>query len=111
MTAMDEFARDVRGWARQTIIFTIQYEPADPGTDAEEQARLARTSARSAEIVDRLWADAERESGSLAQSVRKFVWLVLEWSSKNLPEWDLARESPTRGTAPRPMGLECSLPN
>jgi len=111
MTAMDEFARDVRGWARQTIIFTIPYEPADATTDAEEHARLAKTNARSAEIVDRLWADAERESGSIAQSMWKFVWLVLEWSSKNLPEWDLARESSTRGPEPRPAGRKFSLPN
>jgi len=51
----------------------------------EDQGQLSKVSDGSVEIIDRLWAKAETESTDLSQTLRKFVWLVLEWSSEHLP--------------------------
>jgi hypothetical protein len=85
MTPLEEFARDARTWGRQTIIFTLQHGLAGAKTAAGELAQAARTSDESAEIMNQLWAVAERGSADLRQIIRKFVRLVLEWSAGHLP--------------------------
>jgi hypothetical protein len=85
MTPMDEFASDARQWARQTIIFTMQYGLVRTKTDAEEQAQLTKMSKDSAEVSKRLWAAAAKGSPGVPQTVRAFARLVLEWSAANLP--------------------------
>src|SRR6516165_5149081 len=78
MTPMEEFARDARGWARQTIIFTLQYGLGGAETAAEEQAQLVRLSDESVEIMNRLWATAEGGSTELSLLLHKFIRLTLE---------------------------------
>jgi hypothetical protein len=85
MTPMEEFARDARRWARQTIIFTLQYGVTDAKTAAEAEAQVKEASNRSVEILNRLWAKAGRGSTDLSQALHRFVRLVLEWSSEHLP--------------------------
>ena len=85
MTSMEEFAHDARKWARQTIIFTLQYGLSGAKTAAEEQAQVVMASGESVEIMNRSWATAESGSTDLSQTLRKFVRLVLEWSSEHLP--------------------------
>jgi hypothetical protein len=83
-TPKEEFARDARGWARQTIIFTLQYGLGGAETAAEEQAELVRLSDESVEIINRLWATAEGGPTELSQLVHKFIRLTLEWSSEHV---------------------------
>jgi hypothetical protein len=47
---------------------------------------VLQASDESVEVMNRLWKAAEKGSIDLAQTVRKFAWLVLEWTSQNLPE-------------------------
>jgi hypothetical protein len=88
MTPIEEFAHDARRWARQTIIFTMQFGLTDANSEAEEQAQVRKASDRSVAIVNDLWATAETDSPGVAQTIRNFVRLVLEWSSENLPAAD-----------------------
>jgi hypothetical protein len=88
MMPMEEFAHDTRRWARQTIIFTMQFGLTDASTEAEEHAQVRKASDKSVAILSDLWATAETGSHGGAQTVRNFVRLVLEWSSQNLPAAD-----------------------
>lgn len=85
MTPMGEFADAARRWARQTIIFTLQYSFAESQSAADEHAQVTRASDESVEVMSRLWAAASAQSNSPAQSVHHFVRLVLEWSADHLP--------------------------
>jgi hypothetical protein len=84
MTPIEEFAHDARNWARQTIIFTLQYGVTNAKTAAEMQAQVVEASDSSLEIMNRLWATARTGSTDLSQALHKFVRLVLEWSSEHL---------------------------
>jgi hypothetical protein len=84
MTPMEEFARDARGWSRQTIIFTLQYRLGGAETSGEEQAQLVKLSDESFEIMNRLWATAEGGSTELSLVLQKFIRLTLEWSSEHV---------------------------
>jgi hypothetical protein len=88
MTPMEEFAHDTRQWARQTIVFTMQFGMTNANTKAAEQAQVRKASDKSVAILNDLWAMAETNSHDVAQTVRNFVRLVLEWSSQNLPAAD-----------------------
>jgi hypothetical protein len=94
LTPMEEFAHDARHWARQSIIFTLQYGIFGANTPTEVQGQLSNVSDGSVEIIDQLWAKAQTESTGLTQTLRKFVWLVLEWSSEHLPRTHDQRHEP-----------------
>jgi hypothetical protein len=49
MTPIEEFAHDTRQWARQTIIFTLQFGLTGVNTAAEEQAQVVKASEESVE--------------------------------------------------------------
>jgi hypothetical protein len=84
MTQIEEFAHDARNWARQTIIFTLQYDVTNAKTAAEVQAQVVEASDSSLDIMNRLWATAGTGSTDLSQALHKFIRLVLEWSSEHL---------------------------
>jgi hypothetical protein len=84
MTPMEEFARHARTWSRQTIIFTLQYGLSAAETPEQERAQVVRVSDESVEILDRLWATAERGSTGLSQTLHVFIRLVLEWCSEHI---------------------------
>jgi hypothetical protein len=84
MTPMEEFARDARRWSRQTIIFTLQYGLSGAETPEEEHTQVVKLSDESVEIMNRLWATAERGSTDLSQSLHVFIRLVLEWCSEHV---------------------------
>jgi len=86
MTPIDEFAHDARTWARQTVIFTLQFGLTGAKTAVDEQAQVVKASDESLKIMTELWAMAERGSTNLAQTAHKFVRLVLEWSADHLPK-------------------------
>jgi hypothetical protein len=88
MTPLDEFIDGARHWARQTVIFALQYRD-DDSEDARDW--VARTNDESLEIVNRLWGEASGEFVEPAAVVRHFVWLVLDWTAKNLPRCEEAR--------------------
>jgi hypothetical protein len=81
---MEEFARDARRWSRQTIIYAVQYGLSGAETPGEEHAQVVQVSDESIEIMDRLWATAERESTDLSQALHVFIRLVLEWCSEQV---------------------------
>lgn len=85
MTPMEQFADDTRSWARQTIIFTLQYSFPVASTPSEDHAQVVGASDESLEIVNHLWTTAAQRTPGLTQTVRLFVRLVLEWSSDHLP--------------------------
>jgi hypothetical protein len=91
MTPEDEFALHARGWARQTILFTLQYRLTGHETGADGRAEVARASRESAEVLNRLWTAAATQSQPLTHTVQEFVRLVLEWSSENLPQTSARR--------------------
>jgi hypothetical protein len=68
MTPFEEFAIDARAWARQTIVFTLQYSLSDAKDGAEEEA-----SNESVEITNRLWSMAEKGSDEPTQIVRQYL--------------------------------------
>jgi hypothetical protein len=84
MTPMEEFAREARGWARQTIIFTLQYGLSGVETLEDEHAQVVKLSDESVEIMDRLWAAAAKGSTDLSQVLHAFIRLVLEWCSEHV---------------------------
>jgi hypothetical protein len=86
MTPIEEFAHAARSWARQTIIFTLQYGLAEVKDDAEQQAQLAALTEVSARTLNRMWARADSRSADLVQTVSHFVRLVLEWSSEHVSQ-------------------------
>jgi hypothetical protein len=85
MTPMEEYAREARKWSRQTIIFALQYGLSCAKTPAEEQAQVAKVSEESVEIMNRLWASAERGSSDLPHTLHRYIRLVLEWCSEHGP--------------------------
>jgi hypothetical protein len=81
---MEEFALDARSWSRQTIIFTLQYGLGAAESPEEEHAQVVRVSDASVEIMNRLWATAERGSTGPSETLYVFIRLVLEWCSEHV---------------------------
>jgi hypothetical protein len=94
----DEFAADVRRWARQTILFTLQFGMSAPENQSAELAQIRRVSDESAAVMNELWStaqqgdnDAQRGNVDPTEAIREFIRCVLDWTSRSLPEIGNAR--------------------
>lgn len=81
----DEVARQIQGWARQTMGFAMSIRAMELGRPLDydsEHAQLARSEIE--ESAAEMWSAAHAEGdGDVGQVAARFVEKVFEWSDRH----------------------------
>jgi hypothetical protein len=79
---------EVQAWARQTLMFAINLAHRglpEPANQAEQSAWFDKITKESADVADRLWAEAQAElppDSPAGSAMLDYIGKVLSWAAE-----------------------------
>jgi hypothetical protein len=79
MTEVEQAARRVANWGRQTIAFAIALRAEDDGQCLDDAAQVCNAGKATEKVAVELWAEAMGESSAASDVIMRFARKVLDW--------------------------------
>jgi hypothetical protein len=87
MTEVEQAARQVANWGRQTIAFAISLRAEDDGQGLDDAAQVRNAGKATEKVAGvELWAQALGESSAPSEVIMRFARKVLDWVADHRTE-------------------------
>jgi hypothetical protein len=86
MNEVEQAARRIANWGRQTIAFAISLRAEDDGLGLDDAAQVRSAGKATEKIAVELWAEALGESSAPSEVIMRFARKVLDWAADHRTE-------------------------